>query len=83
MNPGPTLILFVASSGSADDDWSETIPSSDSWCESCSKASASSDRSDTAEFDDASFDETSFVVADQDDPSDETPELDGDTHPST
>ena len=84
----PTLILFVASSGSADDDWSETIPSSDSWCDSCKSASASSDKSETAEFDKASFDElsvdeASFVVVDHDDPSEETPELEGDTDPST
>ena len=36
-----TLILFVASSGSAEDDWSETMPSSDSWFDSCNNASAS------------------------------------------
>ena len=36
-----TLILFDASSGSAGDDWSETMPSSDSWFDSCNNASAS------------------------------------------
>ena len=37
----PTLTRFEASSGSAEDDWSETIPSSDSWFDNCSNASAS------------------------------------------
>ena len=36
-----TLARFEASSGSADDDWSDTIPSSDSWFDNCSNASAS------------------------------------------
>ena len=36
-----TLTRFEASSGSAEEDWSLTIPSSDSWFDNCSNASAS------------------------------------------
>ena len=35
------MTRFEASSGSAEDDWSETIPSSDSWLDNCNNASAS------------------------------------------
>lgn len=42
MNFSPTLSLFCASaSESAEDDWSDTMPSSDSWLDSWRRASAS------------------------------------------